>query len=148
MKSLRLIILVVVIVGGVAVAFLFRDRLSGSASELRVGDCFQVPAGDTVDDVQHSPCTEAHDGEVLVVADYPGGDSYPTSDDFDSWVQTECVDHAFADYVGASFDSRQDIDLGYLYPQSDGWASGDRQMICYLTPASGGTVSAPFRAAP
>lgn len=147
MKPWRMIIPVVLIVGIAAVGFVLRDRLTGNASDLHVGDCFQVPAGDSISDVQHTPCTEPHDGEVIYVADYSGSDSYPTSDQFDTWVGSECVDTAFASYVGEGYEARPDIDLGYFYPQADGWSSGDRQMICYLSPADGALVSSSFRAA-
>jgi Septum formation len=144
-RYLQIGIIGVIIVAAIG-AFVFRDQLSGSASDLKVGDCFEVPAGDVITDVQHRPCTDPHDGEVFVVADYTGPDAtYPTQDSFDAWAATACIDNAFAAYVGDSFDARQDIDIGYFFPQEDGWNSGDRGMICYLTPISGGTVSVSYR---
>jgi hypothetical protein len=55
------------LIGVVAVgALIFRDRLSGSAGELKVGDCFDVPAVQTnIRDVQHHPCNESHTGVVM-----------------------------------------------------------------------------------
>ncbi len=131
-------------------AFVFRDYLSQNAGELQVGDCFDVPAGDEIGDVQHHPCTDAHDGEVILVADFNGSATYPTIAAFDSWVKTRCADKAFRDYVGESFAARQDIDLGYFYPKEESWKSGkDRSMICYVTPVAGGKVNVSFaRAAP
>jgi hypothetical protein len=147
MKNLRSIIVILVIVGGIAlVGYLFRDRLSGNAGELQVGDCFQVPDGDSIGDVQHQPCTEAHDGEVFVVADYTGtGDTYPTSDQFDTWVGAECVDKAFPTYTGTIYNDRDDIDIGYFYPLEANWGKGERQMICYLTPVGVDTVTSSYR---
>lgn len=145
MKIGRLIIPIIVVVVLVG-AFVFRDKLTGSASDLKVGDCFEVPAGDTVSDVQHRPCNEPHDGEVLLVADYPTASAYPTSAQFDDWVGTECVDKAFQPYIGAAYKDRTDVSVAYFYPQSDGWNKGDHGMICYLTPEPSGTkVTASFR---
>lgn len=136
-----ILILIVIVVG----AIVFRDKLSGRASDLKVGDCFEVPAGDTVGDVQHRLCTEPHDGEVLVVGDYPTATTYPTTSQFDDWVKTQCVDTAFQAYVGDTYDARTDVSVAYFYPQSDGWNKGDHGMICYLTPATSGTkVSVSF----
>jgi hypothetical protein len=147
MKNLRSIIVLAVIIGGVAVVgFLFRDRLSANASELQVGDCFQVPQGDSISDVQHQPCTEAHDGEVFVVATYTGdATTYPTSESFDTWVGTECVDKAFPTYTGTLLDSRDDLNVGYFYPLEENWGKGDRKMICYLTPVGVPSVTSSYR---
>ncbi len=147
-RNIRGILVTLLLVGGIAVVgLIFRDRLSANAGDLQVGDCFHVPNGDSISDVQHAPCTEAHDGEVIVVHDYPAGSTYPTVDEFDLWVKQECVDTAFAGYVGAPFDSRQDIDIGYFYPLEENWGSGDREMICYVSPVGGGTVTQSFRIA-
>jgi hypothetical protein len=134
------------VVAGV-VGFLFRDKLSGSVENLQVGDCFEVPAGDTVEDVQHRPCTEPHDGEVFVVRDYSGSDTYPSTGDFDTWASEQCTGTDFEAYVGDTYDSRDDVGVGYLYPLEEGWGRGDREMTCYLSPTTGGTVSVSYRAA-
>ncbi|HEY4188810.1 MAG TPA: septum formation family protein [Candidatus Limnocylindrales bacterium] len=147
MKNLRSIIVILVIVGGIAVVgFAFRDRLSGNAGELQVGDCFQVPDGDSISDVQHQPCNEAHDGEVFVVADYTGASTtYPTPEEFDAWVGTACVNNAFPTYTGTAYDSRDDLDIGYFYPLEENWGKGERQMICYLTPVGVDSVTASYK---
>jgi hypothetical protein len=53
----------------------------------------------------------------------------------------------FEAYVGDTYDSREDVAVGYLYPLEEGWGRGDREMTCYLSPAGGGTVSVSYRAA-
>jgi hypothetical protein len=145
-SNIRGIILTVVLVGVIGVVgLIFRDRLSANASELQVGDCFHVPAGESISDVQHAPCTEGHDGEVFAIQDYASNTAYPTVSEFDLWVKSECVDKAFPAYIGASFESRTDLDIGYFYPLEENWTSGDRQMICYVTPVAGGTVTKSYR---
>ncbi len=147
MRFLQIGVVLVIIVAAIG-AFVFRDQLTGSAGDLKVGDCFEVPSGDVITDVQHRPCTDPHDGEVFVVGEYTStDDTYPSQDSFDAWAGTECIDTAFATYVGDTFEARQDLDVGYFFPQQDGWKDGDRGMICYLTPISGGTVNASYRAA-
>jgi hypothetical protein len=113
--------------------------------DLKVGDCFEVPAGDQVNDVQHRPCTQAHDGEVFVVEDFTGSDTYPSLADFEAWTRDHCLGSAFETYVGDSYDNREDVSVGYLYPLADGWSRGDREMTCYLSPADGNPVSSSYR---
>jgi hypothetical protein len=140
--------IVVLIVGGLAV---FRDRLSNPAANLQAGDCFDVPSGITVSEVQHHPCSEPHDGEVLLVADYPGasGAAYPAAADLQSWVETTCGP-AFTTYVGKPIDEATDISLTFIWPAEDGWSkTNDRQVICYLTPTQQGTrVTSSYRVTP
>ena len=136
-------IAIFLVIGGVA--FLFRDFLPSNAAELKVGDCFDVPAGTDVKDVQHHPCTDAHDGEVIFVGDFTGSETYPSGDAFDAWVGAECVDKAFPTYVGASFQSREDLDLGYFYPKTESWGK-DKTVTCYISPVAGGKVTVSYKA--
>lgn len=145
-SNIRGIFVTLVLIGGIAlVGLIFRDRLSANAGELQVGDCFHVPAGDSISDVQHAPCNEGHDGEVFVVQDFASDTAYPTLSEFDLWVKSECVDKAFPTYIGASFESREDLDIGYFYPLEENWGEGDRQMICYVTPVGGADVTESYR---
>ena len=145
MKIGRLIILGVILVGAIG-AIVFRDRISGNASDLAVGDCFEIPSGETVKDVQHHPCAEPHDAEVLVVAKYEGTDAYPTVSQFQTWVKQHCVDTNFTEYVGRSYESSTDLDVGWLSPTEEGWKGGDKEMTCYLTSVAGGMVTSSYRA--
>jgi hypothetical protein len=124
--GIRLVIIAVVLVGG----FVLRDRLSGSARELKVGDCFDDTTGAEVSEVQHHPCSEAHNAEVVLVADHPAAKdaAYPT-DNFDSYEQT-CSAAAFA-YVGAN--APDNLIYSYYYPLEEDWKKGKRKMICYVT---------------
>ncbi len=143
----RTVVALFVIVGLIAGAWwLFRDRLSGAADDLRVGDCFTVPAEDRVSSIQHQPCTDLHDGEVFVVGTVEG-DTFPVVFGFDDWAQEHCAGDAFTAYVGEAFEARADIDIGYFSPTQDGWSSGDRTVTCYLTPGDGSPVSASYQAA-
>ena len=126
---LRIGIIAVFLVGG----FVLRDRLGGSPAELKVGDCFDVPttAAETVDDVQHHPCTESHTAEVILVANHPAakGAGELNDEEFTSYLFSTCG-VALSRYVGPDTSK---FDLGAFYPTSDQWKDGDRGVTCYLT---------------
>ena len=127
-SNVRAIIVVVLVIGGLAaVGFVLRDRLGASPGGLQVGDCFQVPVGDTVSSVQHQPCTEAHDGEVFVVRDYAGARRVSHGRPVRAWVAAECIDKEFPVYTGASYDDRDDLTVAFFYPPEDAWANGERR---------------------
>lgn len=125
-----------------------RDRLSLNAATPGVGDCFQEPDGETINDVQRSPCNEPHTGEVIFTGSYPDSDTYPTTAEMQAYVQANCVDQVFETSTGRTFAASQDIDLGYFSPSEKGWGTGDRQMICYLVPDGGQPISTSYKAAP
>lgn len=126
--GVRILIIAAIAAG----AFIFRDRLSGNAGDLAVGDCFQVPLEAVeVSDVQHSPCTESHTGEVVYVGDInPAPEAYPTEQQFFDAVGTQCVP-AFNAYTGRDFQSDTELDIGYFFPTTEGWADGDHELVCY-----------------
>lgn len=126
------------VIGGAIIAiiaiafFIFRDRLSGSAGDLRLGDCFDNPGTATeVSDVQHQPCTEAHDREVIFVGDYPDQDAYPGGEAFDTYAAQNCT-AAYETYIGRDYETDTEYDFGYFYPLSEGWSDGDHEITCYI----------------
>ena len=108
---IRIAIVAVIVIGGL----IFRDRLSGSAGDLKVGDCFDDPQGvTTVKDVQHHPCNETHTSEVVFVGDVPGESStYPGDAGFVSWAVSNCTP-AFAAYTGVDIAAQEVLDMSYL----------------------------------
>lgn len=126
------IVIIAVIAGA---AFLLRNYLSGSASDLQVGDCFDQPPAETqeITDVKHHPCTESHTGEVLFVGDYPSpADApYPSLEAFQAYVESACVT-AFAEYTGSAFEDALSLGMGWYYPRAEGWKTGDHELACYL----------------
>lgn len=134
LRLTRPVVIVIVIVVLGAIGFVFRDQVTGSANDLQVGDCFDVPAGNTVTDVQHHPCTEAHTGEVFAVLQYPDDSNatYPAQADFESWTRQQCTP-AFATYTGRDAASDSTLTFSAFFPLADSWSSGDRTVTCYLT---------------
>lgn len=138
------IVIIAVIAGA---AFLLRNYLSGSAGDLRVGDCFDVPAEtQDITDVQHHPCTESHTGEVVFVEDYPSpaDASYPSVESFQAYVDDGCVT-AFAEYTGSTFEDALSLGMGWFYPGAEGWKTGDHELVCYLMRLDEAPMTQSFR---
>lgn len=139
---LRVGIIAVFLVGG----FILRDRLGGSPAELKFGDCFDVPTttAQTVNDVQHHPCTESHTGEVILVTEHPAakGANKPTDTVLTSYLMSTCgvALNAYAGPDNAKFD------LGAFSPTDDGWKNGDRGVTCYLTMLDESAMTVSFKA--
>jgi hypothetical protein len=126
------IAIIAAIAGG---AYLFRDRLSSNAGDLKVGDCFDQPttATGTIKDVQHHPCTESHNSEVFFVGNHPAASGTPalTRDQILAFGASTCLP-AYNAYTGTTLDAQGPIDFGVFYPLEAGWAKGERSMTCYL----------------
>lgn len=133
----------VVIIGAIAFgAYMFRDNLTGNAGDLKVGDCFDEPAGETlITDVQHHPCEESHTSEVIFVGNMPGAkDAYPSDVEVDGFAESKCLP-AYKKYTGADFDSTGEMTIGWFYPTTEGWKKGDRGMTCYAVREDGAALT-------
>jgi hypothetical protein len=133
---IRVLLVGAVLVGG----FLFRDRLSGSAVDLQVGDCFDVPRGESsVSDVMHHPCTEPHTGEVVFVGDHPAIKGTPWTDSLlGQFARSTCLP-AFDAYIGTT--ASESLDIGAIYPLVEDWDKGDRKITCYAYRVDRSTMS-------
>ena len=136
--GIRIAVVGLFVVGGL----IFRDRLSSNATDLKVGDCFEEPAAaETIEDVQHQPCTETHDSEVIFVGKHSAakGAAVPSDDDFRDYVGTNCLP-AFATYTGLDLMAQEVLDIGYFVPANESWADGDRTVICYAARTDGASM--------
>jgi hypothetical protein len=125
--AVRILIVAAIAVGGIVL----RDRLSSGAGDLKVGDCFDTTQATEVKDVQHHPCTEKHNAEVVLVTSYPSvkGAPYPNDPDVQTYGDNVCGP-AVASYAGPN--ARLDrLNYGIFYPKADDWKDGDRGVICY-----------------
>jgi hypothetical protein len=138
---LRIGIVAAILFGG----FLFRDRLGGSPAELKVGDCFDLPTttAQTVDDVQHHPCTESHTGEVTLVTVHPAADGSkaPTETELNMYLSSTCSD-ALVSYAGTD---NERFGIGAFSPTDAGWKDGDRGVTCYLAMLDESAMTASFK---
>lgn len=128
-----LIGLIVAIAGGL---YLFRDRLTGSAADLAVGDCIDEPAGTTdIKEVQHQPCTDPHDGEVFAIVMHTAapGAAYPDQSEFRDLAGDECVP-LLSTYTGMDLVTfvAAGLDFSAFYPATEAWTNGDRSVTCYV----------------
>jgi putative regulator of septum formation len=135
------IVVVVLVVG-----FLFRDRISGQAADLKAGDCFDDPitagqSGAEVKDVQHHPCTEPHLFEVIETFKYQtsGDEAFPGQTGFDSFIVEKCSG-AFASYVGIAED-QSTLAFSAYTPVESGWKKGDRDVTCFLGAPDGSKLT-------
>ena len=125
----RIGIIAVIAIG----AFIFRDRLTSSAAELKVGDCFDVPTTQVdIKDVQHHPCTESHTGEVFILASHPAakGTAPLTETQLRDFLGSACTP-AFISYIGQDAVTAGVLDFGAFYPRDKDWTDGDRGVTCY-----------------
>jgi hypothetical protein len=135
------------IIGAIALGgFVLRDRLSSNAGDLRVGDCFDDPAGASeIADVQHHPCAEAHTAEVVFLGKLSGNDAtYPSDPVVEDWVRSNCLP-AWTAYTGKIFDTEPVLTLGFYEPTQDGWSHGDRDVICYAMREDGAAMTGSVR---
>ena len=142
MQSIALRIGIFVLIGvGALVA---RPFLMGAAGDLKVGECFDLPAtaSETIEDVQHHPCSDAHDGEVFFVGSLPiaEGGAYPSDAALGPLVDSLCMP-AFAAYTGLAADTDPLWTFGAGVPVSADWAEGNRRLMCYATRVDGTRTS-------
>jgi len=131
------------------VGLIFRDRLTGNATDLQAGDCFdEASEGLTVKDVQHHPCTEGHTAEVILVSKHPAaeGAAMLTNTELETYVSSNCVAALFA-YAGGQDKVAKNIEVGVYYPLEEDWSKGERDMTCYAYTTDGAKLTSSIKAA-
>lgn len=107
-------------------------------TELTTGDCFDMTNG--VDDdmqtfVDVTACGEVHHFEVFAEPNLDDA-AFPGDDEVTRLGDDACYE-AFDDYVGSTWEDSA-LDYGYFTPTEDTWATGDREVTCYLATAPEG----------
>ena len=115
-----------------------------AATELRVGDCYNEPDGDTFSEVSAAPCTEPHDSEVFHVSQLTSA-TFPTEDTILAAAESDCLP-AFASYVGIDF-QQSSLDIGYISPSQELWDDGDRSLVCTAHNVDGSQLTASVKGA-
>lgn len=139
------ILLRVGVIGAIIIgAIILRPFLSGNAGNLQVGDCFDEPATteETIDDVQHRPCTDPHDAEVVFVGNYtPDSETYPSDEQFRTFFEATCTS-AFNTFTGLDFITDTTYDMSAYTPTFEGWNDDDdRKVICYAVRLDGAQMT-------
>jgi len=109
---------------------------AGNVWTLEMGDCFDDWEGATsnaqseeITDVPIVDCSEPHDNEIYMMEELPDG-SYPGDTAMEETAIGVCYD-GFEEFVGTPYDESE-LDFGWLFPTSDSWAEGDREVICFV----------------
>jgi len=143
LATIGIVVAVLAVIG-----ILVRDRLTIGAYDIRVGDCIDEPKADAIAvALEHHPCSEPHEAEVVFVGDYPAFivAPYPSEDQFIDFVLNACVP-AFEAYTGVAFEDASELDVAWLFPLEVGWRRGDREVACYLYRFDGATIIGSLRA--
>jgi hypothetical protein len=128
--------LVLAALGGIGfgVALPAVDRLAlenlQANPDFAVGQCF-----DEDDDLTEANCDGRHFAEVFLLVDHPDQIGYPGDRAVAEWAEPVCYG-AFEQYTGVAYE-QSPLDFGYLYPTSEGWAAGDREVVCYIFDPAG-----------
>ena len=140
---IRIGIIAVIVIGGL----IFRDRLSGNAGDLKVGDCFDIPSQNVdVKDVQHHPCTETHTGEVFALVNHPAAKGTPplTESALIDFLSSSCGP-LWVTYIGQEAAGSQVFDIGAFYPRDQDWNDGERGVTCYTYRIDGATMTSSLK---
>lgn len=108
---------------------------SANSLSVKVGDCLGDLNGTSVADVQLIPCGQAHFWEAFAKMNL-SGTTYPGKTEIAKKADEFCATK-FEAFVGiASADST--YASPYLYPTTESWASGDREIMCFAGLDNGG----------
>jgi len=124
---------------GVFGYYVFRG-MGGNVS-LDVGDCINAPAEPTPQaQIERKACSDEHDGEVFAIVTHTAaaGAQYPDVAEFRDLASDECVPQLTA-YVAMDIATilGRGFDFSLFYPPPDKWASGARDVACFVINANG-----------
>jgi len=107
-----------------------------SFDDVRAGDCTNLNRFISLDsDIAATPCTNAHNAEVIGRSTLPKGD-WPGDAAVEKSAKTECA-RQLKDYTGTPAD---DIDTVFATPTESTW-SRDRDIICFAYRSAGGLTT-------
>ena len=104
------------------------DAGSLDVFQIRVGDCFDDTAGsEEISSLPAVPCDQPHDNEAYASFNVSLA-SYPDEDSMYELAFESCQER-FEPFVGMAYENSS-LDIYTLYPTSQGWAQGDREVVC------------------
>ncbi|MBT2448020.1 DUF4190 domain-containing protein [Streptomyces sp. ISL-43] len=101
--------------------------------EMRVGDCFNVPGGDLLDEdpfVYRIACTQVHDAEVTSSTSLSGA-RFPGEDELKKSVTESCW-RAQDAYAMDTWALPPYAEMFYFAPSRGTWGDGDRRVLCVI----------------
>ena len=108
------------------------------STNLKVGQCIQVPDGSTVYDVELRDCSKEHTGEVYYILTLTQ-DTLPSRAEIEKLTSDTCDDN-FEAYVGSATNETE-LDVTAMFPTKNSWDKGDRDIVCIVIPAEGKTLT-------
>lgn len=106
-----------------------------------VGECVDLDVDSTVvSELTGFECSKEHDAEIYFRGDVTADGEYDGAA-----IEQEAIDlclTGFEDFVGVEYSSSA-LDVYYMFPQEDGWGTGDRSVTCavYTPDATPGEVT-------
>ena len=99
---------------------------------LEVGTCYNDYGDETeIATVPIVDCAKLHDNEIYARSDI-AGDEFPGDTAVQEEADTVCYD-AFEEFVGLSYDDSKTLYYSTLYPTTESWDEGDREILCGIT---------------
>ncbi|HXI80271.1 MAG TPA: septum formation family protein [Verrucomicrobiae bacterium] len=126
------------------------DRATIEASDLRLGDCFDVPDGTpTFTTIRRTSCDTPHSGEVFHIFDTTAaaGSPYPTDPDWETLIYPVC-DPEFDAWTGTPIETNVVVRYRFLVPTKDEWDRGGRRVTCFLSRPDGAKLEVPLHVTP
>ncbi len=116
-----------------------RITKSGSISifSLKVGDCFQNPAGNSqlsVNTVTAVPCTTAHNAQTFAAFPATGGSSYPGNAAMVRQASKGCRARVSGNLDMSKI--KNSMTLRFLFPEQQSWTDGHRTVTCLVEDSS------------
>jgi hypothetical protein len=108
---------------------------SANSLSIKVGDCLGDMNGTSVTDVQLIPCAQAHYWEAFAKTNLTGT-TYPGETEITKKADEFCATE-FKTFVGISSEDSK-YSSPYLYPTTESWATGDREIMCFAGLDAGG----------
>ena len=99
------------------------------------GTCFKEPTLNEVFTIRVIACDDAHDAQAFHQFDLDVAGDNPGDEEVELLADEGCYD-AFEDFVGISYDESE-LYFSWFSPLEEGWAVGDRAVLCYLVPEEG-----------
>jgi len=132
------------------VAIVACDASTISATDLRVGDCFDIPDGATTfSSLRRTSCDTPHSGEVFHIFDATtaAGATYPTDPEWGSLIFPVC-DPQFDAWTGTQIETNTVVRYQFLVPTKDEFDRGGRRVTCYLSRPDGTKLGIPLHVTP
>lgn len=106
-----------------------------SVFDLETGDCWMVPDGKAILEVQAVPCEVRHELEVYWAGEVSASDS-ASMNEIERIAVDKCI-ATFKPFVGIGY-GPSELEIFYVSPTMQSWEAGDREVTCSIFETLGG----------